>query len=121
MTLMPLDVSTVHNDSVALENSRRCCRRRSASYVRKSRGETAMTQIRMRGAGYYGAHQPSLIIDRALPLILEALDALDPASSGTVFAIADFGAADGGTSIGLLRALLTELRARAPGRPVTLT
>jgi hypothetical protein len=52
---------------------------------------------------------------------LEALDALDPASSGTGFAIADFGAADGGTSIGLHRALLTELRARAPDRPITLT
>jgi hypothetical protein len=80
-----------------------------------------MTEIRMRGAGYYGAHQTSLVIDRTLPLILEALDALDPASSGTVFAIADFGAADGGTSIGLLRALLTELRARAPDLPITLT
>src|SRR5690349_15088686 len=80
-----------------------------------------MAQIRMRGAGFYGAHQPSLVIDRTLPLIFEALEALDPASSGTVFAIADLGAADGGTSIGLLRALLTELRARAPDRPVTLT
>jgi hypothetical protein len=82
-----------------------------------------MTQIRMRGGGYYSAHGTAqrLVIDRTLPLILEALDALDPASFRTVFAIADFGAADGGTSIGLLRALLTELRARAPDRPITLT
>jgi hypothetical protein len=80
-----------------------------------------MTQIRMRGAGYYGAHQTPLVIDHTLPLMLDALDALDPVSSGSVFAIADFGAADGGTSIGMLRALLTELRTRAPDRPVTLT
>ena len=82
-----------------------------------------MTEIRMRGDGYYGPHCSSqgLVIDRALPLILQALDALDPASSGTLFAIADFGAADGGTSIGLLRTLLSELRARAPDRPITLT
>ena len=82
-----------------------------------------MTQIRMRGGGYYSAHTtgPRRVIDRTLPLILEALDALDPASSRTIFAIADFGAADGGTSIGLFRALLTELRARAPDRPITLT
>ena len=82
-----------------------------------------MTQIRMRGGGYYSAHTtgPRRVIDRTLPLILEALDALDPASSRTIFAIADFGAADGGTSIGLFRTLLTELRARAPDRPITLT
>jgi len=78
-----------------------------------------MTQIRMRGAGYYGAHQTPLVINHALPLMLQALDALNPASSGTVFTIADFGAADGGTSIDMLRAVLSELRTRAPDRPVT--
>ncbi len=82
-----------------------------------------MSQISMRGDGYYSAHCPGqrLIIDRALSLVLESLDALDPASSGSVFAIADFGAADGGTSIGLLRTVLSELRSRAPDRPITLT
>ena len=74
-----------------------------------------MTEIRMRGGGEYSAHSPGqrLIINRALPLMLEALGALDPASSNTAFGIADFGAADGGTSIAMLRAVLTELRARA--------
>lgn len=46
-----------------------------------------MSQIRMRGAGYYSAHQTPLVIDRTLPLMLDALRALDPASSSTVFAI----------------------------------
>jgi hypothetical protein len=84
---------------------------------------TAMTQIRMRDGGYYSAQSPGqrLIIDNTLPLMLEALDAIDPASSDTVFAIADFGAADGGTSIGMLRGLMAELCARAPNRPITLT
>jgi hypothetical protein len=46
-----------------------------------------MTQIRMRGDGYYSAHSPGqrLIIAK----ILAALNALDPALCGTVFAIAD--------------------------------
>ena len=82
-----------------------------------------MIEVRMRGDGHYSAScgGQGLVIDRALPLILEAIDALDPASSDAVFAIADFGAADGGTSIGMFRALLTELRKRAPDRPITLT
>ena len=82
-----------------------------------------MTEIRMRGDGYYGAHcsGQGLVIGRTLPLMLDALNALDPASSGTALAIADYGAADGGTSIGLFRALLAELRARTPDRPITLT
>jgi indole-3-acetate O-methyltransferase len=85
--------------------------------------EAVVIEVRMRGDGYYSAScgGQGLVIDRALPLILEAIDALDPASSDAVFAIADFGAADGGTSIGMFHALLTELRKRAPDRPITLT
>jgi hypothetical protein len=67
-----------------------------------------MTLIRMRGTGYYRAHQtPAVIDDHTLPLMLDAPAALDPASSDTIFAIADFRAADGGTSIGMPRAVLT--------------
>jgi len=77
-----------------------------------------VVEVRMRGDGHYSAScgGQGLVIDRALPLILEAIDALDPASSDAAFAIADFGAADGGTSIRMFRALLTELRMRAPDR-----
>jgi hypothetical protein len=82
-----------------------------------------VVEVRMRGDGHYSAScgGQGLVIDRALPLILEAIDALDPASSDAAFAIADFGAADGGTSIRMFRALLTELRMRAPDRPIILT
>ena len=78
--------------------------------------------IRMRDAGYYSLHTEGakLVIDRALPLVLKAVRAMD--LSGTApFAVADFGAADGGTSLALHRAVLTELRARAPQRALTLT
>ena len=78
--------------------------------------------IRMRDAGYYSAHTTGakLVIDRALPLALAAVRAMELAGSAP-FAIADFGAADGGTSLALHRAVLTELRARAPQRQFTLT
>ena len=36
-----------------------------------------MIEIRMRGDGYYGAHfRPGLVIDRTVPLMRYALDAL---------------------------------------------
>ena len=82
----------------------------------------AAATIRMRGAGYYSAHTTGakLVIDRATPLALAAIRAMD-LSGAAPFAIADFGAADGGTSLGLHRAVLTELRRRAPDRALTLT
>lgn len=82
----------------------------------------AAPPIRMRDAGYYSAHTTGakLVIDKALPLMLAAVDAMDLAGAAP-FAVADFGAADGGTSLALHRAVLTELRARAPQRPLTLT
>jgi DNA-binding transcriptional ArsR family regulator len=78
--------------------------------------------IRMRGAGYYSAHTAGakLVIDAAVPLALEAVRSMDLAATAP-FGIADFGAADGGTSIGLHHAVLAALRERAPGRAVTLT
>jgi hypothetical protein len=83
---------------------------------------TSAPLIRMRDAGYYSAHTTGakLVIDKALPLMLRALDAMD-LSGPAPFAIADFGAADGGTSLALHRAVLTEFRTRAPHRQVTLT
>lgn len=82
----------------------------------------AAPKIRMRDAGYYSAHTTGakLVIDKALPLALAAIRAMD-ISGAAPFAIADFGAADGGTSLALHRAVLTELRTRAPHRQFTLT
>ena len=56
--------------------------------------------IAMRGAGYYSANTvgAKAVIDAAADLVLEALDSMPLAGEGA-FAIADYGAADGGTSI----------------------
>jgi hypothetical protein len=78
--------------------------------------------IRMRGAGYYSEHTTGakLAIDAAIPLVLAALQRMDLAASATPFGIADYGAADGGTSIALHHTLLAALRARTE-RAITLT
>lgn len=78
-------------------------------------------RIRMRGAGYYSEHTVGAkhVIDAAIPLVLDAVARMDVSAPGP-FAIADYGAADGGTSIALHHALIAALRART-GRPITLT
>jgi hypothetical protein len=79
--------------------------------------------IRMRGAGYYSAHTAGAtqVIDRAIPLVLDALAAVPVADDGPAFAMADYGAADGGTSLALHRAAIAAVRGRAPNRAITLT
>ncbi len=78
--------------------------------------------IAMRGAGYYSANTvgAKAVIDAAAALVLDALGRMDLAGDGP-FAIADYGAADGGTSLGMMRQAVAAVRAAAPGRPVTVT
>jgi hypothetical protein len=78
--------------------------------------------IRMRGAGYYSEHTTGakLVIDAAIPLVLAAVERMDLAASAAPFGIVDYGAADGGTSLALHRALIAAVRART-GRAITLT
>ena len=84
--------------------------------------ENAPAPIRMRGAGYYSEHTAGAkrVIDTAIPLVLAAIGQMDLSASAAPFAIADYGAADGGTSIALHHALIAQLRSQT-GRPVTLT
>ncbi len=79
--------------------------------------------IRMRGAGYYSEHTAGAkqVIDEAVPLALETVRAITRDPSSAPFGIADYGAADGGTSIGLHHAVIAELRDRMPQRQITLT
>lgn len=77
----------------------------------------------MKGAGYYsratlGAKH---VMDNAAGLILDALAANPPADDGTVFQITDMGAADGGTSLGMLARVIAAVRAAAPSRPIQVT
>ncbi len=77
--------------------------------------------IRMRDAGYYSANTIGArhVIDSAIPLVQQAVAGMEPGDGA--FTVADYGAADGGTSLGLHRALVEAVRARAPGRQVAIT
>ena len=79
--------------------------------------------IAMRGAGYYSDNTvgAKAVIDAATDLVRGALEGMDLAGSQTPFAIADFGAADGGTSLDLMRRVVADVRRVAPVRPVTVT
>ena len=76
----------------------------------------------MRGSGYYSDHTAGAkaVIDAAGDLAMHAIAGMDISRQPT-FAIADFGAADGGTSLDLMRRIVAGVRARAPGHPVSIT
>ena len=84
----------------------------------------ASTTIAMKSGGYYSARTKGAkdVIDNASPLVLAAVEALelDPAAARPI-GLADFGTADGGTSMEMIGRTLAALRARAPERPMVLT
>ena len=88
----------------------------------KQESETNSPVIAMRGAGYYSANTvgAKAVIDAAADLVLEALESM-PLAGATPFAIADYGAADGGTSIDMMRKAVTRIRQSAPDRQITIT
>jgi hypothetical protein len=79
--------------------------------------------IAMRGGGYYSdnAIGAKMVIDATVPVVDAALVGALAKSSDKPFAIADFGAADGGTSLDLMRKVVRGVRAACPGRSITLT
>jgi hypothetical protein len=89
---------------------------------------TAMPQggaapvIAMRGAGYYSSHTvgAKAVINAAGDLVIDALARMD-LGAATPFAIADFGAADGGTSLEMMRRAIGAIRAKAASRPISIT
>jgi len=82
-----------------------------------------MSTISMRGAGYYSANTvgAKTAIDRVGDVVLSAAAKTPPLAAGAPFAIADFGAADGGTSMGLMRRLVAAIRASQPERQIAIT
>ncbi|MDH3376181.1 MAG: hypothetical protein OEQ39_04335 [Gammaproteobacteria bacterium] len=80
------------------------------------------TTIAMKGGGYYSEHTRGAkdVIDNTAVLALDALSSMSIEESNRPFAIADYGAADGGTSVDLIRQLIGAIRSRAPGRPVNV-
>jgi hypothetical protein len=89
----------------------------------KTAGTKTGSGIAMRGAGYYSAHTTGAktVIDAATELVLEAGRDIKLDNPETAFGIADYGCADGGTSIDLHRAVIADIRRREPGRPISLT
>src|SRR3954454_9551037 len=78
--------------------------------------------IAMRGAGYYSSHTigAKTVIDAATDLVLEAAATIRLPDEATPFAVADYGCADGGTSIDLHRALIADIRKREAERPIAV-
>ncbi len=79
--------------------------------------------ISMRGAGYYSANTvgAKTVIDKVGDLVVAAVARMPELEPGRAFAIADFGAADGGTSIDMMRRLVEAIRAREPDRQIAIT
>lgn len=78
--------------------------------------------IAMRGAGYYSANTlgARTVINRVGDLVLGALERMPALAAGQTFGIADFGAADGGTSMDMIRRLTGALREREPHRQMSI-
>ena len=88
-----------------------------------SRLDGAGSTISMWHEGDYSTHTQGAkdAIDNARGIACEAIAAMDLEGSGEPFRIADYGAADGGTSMDLHRATISALRARAARRAVCIT
>ncbi len=79
--------------------------------------------VAMKGAGYYSQSTRGAkdVIDNATGMLVEAVAAIPEPSAGTPLQIADFGAADGGTSKKAIRETVAALRARFPDRQILVT
>ena len=83
---------------------------------------TVSSLITMRGAGYYSDNTigAKTVIDAVGDLAADAIGGMD-LKSHKVFAIADFGAADGGTSLDLMKRIVSSLRTRDAAKPISIT
>jgi len=88
-----------------------------------SSDKTSHSTVSMWSGGGYSIHTVGAkhVIDNTGELVLDALDAIDIADQESTFQLADFGAADGGTSIDLIRRIIGAVRKRAPTRPISMT
>ncbi|MEL6372487.1 MAG: SAM-dependent methyltransferase [Pseudomonadota bacterium] len=81
------------------------------------------TTVAMKGGGYYSQRTLGAkhVIDKATPMLLDAIAALPEPPAGQPLHIADFGAADGGTSLEALYRVVEAARARMPDRQILIT
>ena len=76
----------------------------------------------MKGAGYYSRATTGArdVINLAIPLITGAIDRMGLRDDGASFRVADLGCADGGTSVGMWRSVLGDVRKRWAGKPIEI-
>jgi hypothetical protein len=84
--------------------------------------KTAATTA-MKGGGYYSQATRGAkdVIDNAAGMLLDAVAAIPEPSAGRPIQIADYGAADGGTSKQTIRNTIAALRERFPERQILVT
>jgi len=82
------------------------------------RDETTTTG--MRGGGYYDAHSEyqRRVAGTAAELIARCVEGVPPPPGGGTFVVADYGCSTGRNSAASVRAAVSAVRARRPGRPV---
>ena len=83
---------------------------------------TARTMA-MKGGGYYSQRTRGAkdVIDNAAGMLIEAADAISPPGKRMPITLADFGAADGGTSVNALRKCIERIRERFPGTQIQVS
>jgi indole-3-acetate O-methyltransferase len=83
---------------------------------------SAFVNVAMWSGGYYSTATKGAkdVIDRATPLVLEAIRRMPDTGTSNPFTLTDMGCADGGTSIDLVRQAVGAVRARWPQRPITV-
>ena len=83
---------------------------------------TARTMA-MKGGGYYSQRTRGAkdVIDNAAGMLVEAADAISPPGKRMPITLADFGAADGGTSVNALRKCIERIRERFPGTQIQVS
>ena len=84
--------------------------------------DASASLIAMRGAGYYSDNTigAKSVIDAVGDLAVDAIGRMD-LGARAVFAVADFGAADGGTSLDLMKRIVATVREREAAKPVSIT
>lgn len=78
--------------------------------------------IAMKGERFYSdvSLGPKAVIDNAIALFLDSINALDVAGRHSPLRLADYGAADGGTSMDLFREVIGRARRMNPNVPIDI-